>query len=626
MRIDDTFNQAVEHHQAGRLAQAEEQYEQILAVQPDHSDCLHLLGVIAHQRGRHEDGVRLIQRAIAIKSGDPAYHSNLGVTFRALNRFEEAVAAFRRATQIDPHYTAGQSGLSVVLNQLGRGAEAIEHLQRAVQQNPKDAALGKRLGALLLDRARPEEAARVLRVAAELKPDDPELRNNLGVALKDSGRLEDACRELRAALELRPAFPEAYNNLGTALSMQRRNEESLVCFEKAIELKPEYVEARHNRGVALRDMGRLDEAAVCLREVVDEVPGDADAQNNLGATVQALGHYDQAREHYERALRIHPDHVWAHFNRSTVLLSDCDFEHGWLEYEWRLKRPGFKPRRFAKPLWDGLPRPDKSILLHTEQGLGDTIQLIRYAALVKERMGKVIVECQDLLVPLLSRCRAVDCLIARGSPLPPFDYYAPIMSLPCILGTRLDTIPSEVPYIFPAPDLVENWRKRLAGVDGFKVGVNWQGNPRFQRDYQRSIPLKHFAPLAEVPGVRLISLQWGEGRDQLDAAAFPITDFGDDLDKTAGAFMDRAAIMMSLDLVVSSDTATAHLAGGLGVPTWVGLAFSPDWRWLRTGESCPWYPTMHLFRQAGLGDWDGVFERMAGRLREAASACSASDE
>jgi hypothetical protein len=311
-----------------------------------------------------------------------------------------------------------------------------------------------------------------------------------------------------------------------------------------------------------------------------------------------------------------PDYPEAHANHAHACLQAGDWRRGWVEYEWRRKTKPCSPSRFSQPLWSGESLAGKTILLHAEQGLGDTIQFVRYAPLVKRYDARVIVECQKPLLRLLAGCPGIDRLIGEGEELPAFDVQAPLMSLPAILNTTLENMPADVPYIFAAPELVARWRERLGSIEGFKIGISWQGNPRFPGDRFRSIPLRCFAALARLPGVRLISLQKGAGREQLVEVRddFPVVDLADELDEEAGPFMDRAAVMKNLDLVVTSDTAIAHLAGALGVPAWVALKFAADWRWLLDRSDSPWYPSMRLFRQQTRGDWSQVFARMADAL------------
>jgi hypothetical protein len=259
--------------------------------------------------------------------------------------------------------------------------------------------------------------------------------------------------------------------------------------------------------------------------------------------------------------------------------------------------------------------------------LGDTLQFIRYTTLVQGQGGKVVVECPGILAPLLSRCRGIDQLVTEGTPEPPFDTHAPLLSLPHLLGTRMNTIPAGVPYLFVDEERGEHWQHQLASLSGFKVGIAWQGNPHHPFDRHRSVPLARFAPLAQVPGVRLISLQKGPGCEQLAdiGGAFPVHEFNLDDNPAAGVFQDMAAVMQTLDLVVTVDTAVAHLAGGLGVPVWVALGAGTDWRWLRDREDSPWYPSMRLFRQQRRGDWSELFERMAGELGQRRASCPALD-
>jgi hypothetical protein len=289
------------------------------------------------------------------------------------------------------------------------------------------------------------------------------------------------------------------------------------------------------------------------------------------------------------------------------------FERGWPEYEWRWRGNEAVFAPLNQPLWDGSALEGRTILLHAEQGLGDTIQFIRYARLVRARGGTVVVACPTPLIQLLTGCAGIDQLIPQGSILPPFDVYAPLLSLPGILGTSLGSVPAEVPYLVADAELERHWREKLGPLRAFKIGIAWQGNPGYLGDSFRSIPLTHFATLARVEGVRLFSLQKGPGSEQLSALGdlFPVTDLGSQLDNATGAFVETAAVMKSLDLIITSDTAVAHLAGALGVPVWVALPAVPDWRWMLDRADSPWYPTMRLFRQTAWGQWESVFARLA---------------
>lgn len=288
-----------------------------------------------------------------------------------------------------------------------------------------------------------------------------------------------------------------------------------------------------------------------------------------------------------------------------------DFKHGWAEYEWRFSSGKVESFDFPQPQWKGQNISGKTILLYAEQGLGDTIQFVRYASMVKNQGAYVIVACQKPVAKLLTNISGIDQLITEGQPFPVFDCYAPLLSLPGIFKTELSSIPAKVPYLFADQALAAYWQSRLRGVSGFRMGINWRGKVDSAEWIQRDIPLDLMASLAELPGVRLISLQKGPGQQDLTSAAgrLPIIDLGE-FDTEQGAFMDTAAIMMNLDLIITSDTSIAHLAGALGVPVWVALPLVPDWRWLLDRSDSPWYPTMRLFRQEQIGDWTGVFENI----------------
>jgi hypothetical protein len=354
-------------------------------------------------------------------------------------------------------------------------------------------------------------------------------------------------------------------------------------------------------------------------------PELAQAHHNLGVALGQLGSFTDALASLASALRTEPDNAKVHRDAALTWLLLGDYEKGWREHEWRWQLPSapyFPPRVFAQPRWDGSFLAGQTILLYTEQGFGDTFQFIRFARLLKEQGATVVVECRRALLRMLANCPGIDQLVAQGEPLPPYNVHAPLKSVPYHLGTRLESIPAVVPYLSADPVLVDLWRRELAALSGFKVGINWQGNPQFHFDQQRSIALLEFAPLAAVPGVQLVSLQHGPAAVQLRAVAgqWPITDLGGHLDEQAGPFMDRAAVMKNLDLIVTSDTSIVHLAGALGVPVWVALGRVPYWCFVRDGEHTPWYPTMRLFRQERRGDWGPLFERIAHALKQRRSS------
>ena len=509
--------------------------------------------------------------------------------------------------RLTPDYAEACSNLGFAVTKLGRPAEAVPYLRRAVALKPAYAEAHNNLGYALLELGQSEEAIACLREAVRLKADYAEAHANLGMALARAGTR--ALANYRAVDDL-------------VLKEQGKLAEAYASLSEAVRLKPDYAEAHNNLGLVLTEQGRLDEAVASLRAAVRLKPDYVDGINNLGLAYAAQGKLDAAVAEYETALALAPERAPAHFLRSLAWLQAGDFDKGWPEYAWRQRMPDYAQPPFPWPLWDGAPLAGRTILLYAEQGLGDTLQFIRYVAQVKQAGGTVIVACQKALLPLLARCTGIDHLVATGPPWPDCDVHASLLDLPRIFGTTRATIPAEVPYVHAEPRLVERWRGELQSWPGFKVGIGWQGNPKFVTDRARSIPLHCFAPLGRLAGVHLISLQKGPGSEQLPVVPdrFAVLDLARRLDEDVGAFMDTAAVMNNLDLVITSDTALAHLAGGLGVPVWVALPFAADWRWLLDRDDSPWYPTMRLFRQRRWGDWDDVFERMARQLRDKLAA------
>jgi Flp pilus assembly protein TadD len=470
------------------------------------------------------------------------------------------------------------------------------------------------------------EAEQIYRQAVQAAPAHARAWCYHGMACNDLGRYDEAVGSYRRALALRPEFPEALNNLGNTLTQQTRLDEAIDVLRQALRCRPGYTSAYHNLGIVFAQQERLADAEEAFRNVVRLDPNFAEALNGLAAIQFKQGKFADALASYDVALRLKPSLPDARKNRGIARLLLGDFAQGCRDFEARFQCADLSLPALRQPAWDGAPLDGRTILLRAEQGLGDTLQFIRYAPLVKRAGGTVVVECQRPLLPLLAGFAGVDRWVPRGAALPPFDVHAPLMSLPGLLGTTLETIPAAIPYLFADPQLVERWRVELGANPAFKVGIVWKGSSSHRADHVRSARLRDFEPLARVPGVQLFSLQKGEGTEQLAALSgrFPVVDLGSRLDETTAPFLETAAVMQLLDLVVTVDTSTGHLAGALGVPYWLALPFVPDWRWLLEREDSPWYPTARLFRQTARGDWAGVFERMATALARLAAERGAS--
>ncbi|USU17416.1 tetratricopeptide repeat protein [Paraburkholderia fungorum] len=556
-QLDHMLRQAVALQQNGALAEAEELYREILELKPRHFDALQLLGSLALQAGRVQEGIEFLKKALAINAKQAPLHSNLAYALNALQRFDEALASADRALAL-------QSGFPDALNNRGNAQAGLNLPLEAL--NSFDRALAS-------------------------APDFAPAWNNRACVLRDLGRAADALASCDHALALQPGYPDAWSNRGNALSDLNRPHEARESYQRALELAPAF----------------------------------ADAWNNLGLTQVDLNEHAQALHSYERALTVNPAAAETHWNRSLCLLQLGQLEAGWAEYEWRWERSRIKASRrtFAQPLWLGNFSIDgKTILLHAEQGLGDTLQFCRYAETVSKLGAKVVLEVPRELMRLMSTLDGVNQLIEAGHALPPFDCHCPLLSLPLACKTDLASIPSKTPYLFADPQASREWHERIAAPAQkcLKVGLVWAGGNRphvaelRKNDARRSITFERLAPILDVPNVRFFSLQKGPAARQLqhDDSHLDVIDYTEELDD----FADTAALVENLDLVISVDTSTAHLAGALDKPVWILNRFDTCWRWMLERTDTPWYAQAKLFRQPALGDWDSVIRNVRDALVE----------
>ncbi|HEY9749802.1 MAG TPA: tetratricopeptide repeat protein, partial [Allocoleopsis sp.] len=455
------------------------------------------------------------------------------------------------------------------------------------------------------------EAEELYQHILEAQPDHAEVWQLRGALAAAEKRNFDAIAYYQQALALKPNFPEAHSNLGVVLSQTGQLETAIFHYQQAIALNPEAAELHHNLGAALKEQGRAAEAIAHYQQAIALNPNYAMTYNNLGTIWEEQGRYTEAMACYNRALAVNTEHVDARFSRAIALLRVGDLRRGFEEYEWRWQRPDMKPQAFKRPLWDGSDLSGKTILIHTEQGFGDTIQFIRYLDLVAQKGGHIVVACQQALATLIQPLPHIEQLIVEGQPIPKFDVHAPLLSLPKILGTQLESIPAQVPYLQPPHTSLP-----LAAPPEtqLKVGLVWSGNPTHPHNQQRSCPLQQFLPLLELPGVAFYSLQ--KGPQIADLTQLPNSSAIQDLSSRLQDFSDTAAAIAQLDLVIAIDTSVAHLAGTLGKPVWLLLDTAPDWRWLTDREDSPWYPNMCLFRQIAPGNWPEVIERVGQALQK----------
>jgi tetratricopeptide (TPR) repeat protein len=586
----NVLSAALNHHAAGRLAIAEQLYHKILSTEPDDAIALNHAGLLQIQKGKAKAGIVLIRKATELKPDYADAFGNLGVGLRRLGLREEAIAAYRRAIELKKNSAALYANLGDVFREAGRMNEAVEACQRAVVLNPNDSSI----------------------------------RNSLGLALHYADHYAAAVEEYRQALVLNPKNPETLCNLGAALKLLNRLDEALDACRQAVALKPNYVQALCNMGAILVDLGKPNDAISIFQRAFMLDPECAEAHSNLGNVLRDAGRIREAIDHYLRAVARKPNFAQAHFNFGMALLQTGNFEQGWAHYEWRwgvkdlARELSPVPRNYPQPKWNGEHLDGKSILVYSEQGLGDTLQFVRYLPLLERYGGNTKLRIPRSLAGILRGLSGKFEISTEEETLPEFDVHCALLSLPHKMRTTLSAVPAQVPYLQSEPERITSWKQRLP-TTGFRVGISWQGNPNRPGDDKRSIPLRHFAAIAGVPDIQLICIQKQTGLTQLEElpAGMQLTLFGAELDAGPDAFIDTAAVMANLDLIITSDTAIAHLAGALGRPTWLLLQRVPDWRWMLERDDSPWYPTMRLFRQKEAGNWDEVFNRVAVELTKA---------
>jgi tetratricopeptide (TPR) repeat protein len=516
-----------------------------------------------------------------------------------------------RAVAIDPTQTFNRAVSAYKAGKLG-DAEQLCRQVLSTQPGHFDAA--HVLAVVQAARGRNDLALASYDRALALRPEQPDALNNRGNALLALGRVDEAIASYDRALFARPDFPEAHCNRGSALEKLQRWDEALASYDRALALRPDYADALYNRGNVMKSLERYSDALVDYDRALALRPRHADAHNNRGQVLRELLRYDEALASYDAALALQPEHTMARCNAAAMRLLTGDFGRGWADYEWRWKKPSVvrTNRSFQQPIWLGGEQiAGKTILLHSEQGLGDTIQFSRYVPLVAARSAQVIFEVQKPLQALMADFAGMAQVIARGDALPAFDVHCPLMSLPLAFGTLLGTIPAAPAYLRAPAERSTKWQARLAPSRRPRIGLVWSGNPGHERDRERSIPLRALLPLLDT-GAAAVSLQKDVRPD--DAAV--LDEYGDILN--AGGefadFSDTAAVISQLDLVISVDTSVAHLAGALGKPVWILLTHMPDFRWLLGRDDSPWYPSARLFRQDRDRAWDSVITRVRAAL------------
>jgi tetratricopeptide (TPR) repeat protein len=643
--LRESMERAVSAYRRGRLGEADDLARAILSIKADYFDALHLIAVIRTRQRRFDEALASYDSALALRPDDVEALCNRGATLHDLKRFDEAVASYDGALALQPDcvgalYNRGNalrqlkrldealrsydSALALQSNhaevlcnhgntlyELQRFDEALASYDRALALQPHYVGALYNRGNTLYELKRFDEALASYDRALALQPEHAGALGNRGDTLRQLKRFDQALVSYDHALALRPDHVETLCSRGMTLHALKRFDEALASYDRALALRPDQAEAFGNRGVTLHELKRYDEALMSYDHALALRLDDAEALRNRGATLHKLKRFDEAVASYDRALAVEPDHAEAHFNKALLRLLKGDFAVGWREYEWRLKteRRLASQRNFTQPRWFGETAIEgKKILLHSEQGFGDTIQFCRYVPLVAERGARVLLEVPAALKDLTASLVGVSQVICASDKPPHFDLHCPLLSLPLAFGTRMESIPAHVPYLTARRESLQDWGIRLGSKCRLRVGLAWSGKPK---PANRSIELRSLLPLLDLDA-DFVSLQKDVRAD--DAAMLQersdVAHLGDELD----TFADTAAVIANLDLVISVDTSVAHLAGALAKPVWVLLPFLPDFRWLLDREDSPWYPTARLFRQKAPGEWSGVISRVVVEL------------
>lgn len=653
---------AIFHYELGSIHQeqkawnsAEFSLRAAIRLGPEYAEAYNDLGTVLLVLGnRAEEALECLQQALKINANLPQAHYNLGRELIKRGEFSEAKSHLIQAHSVSPDHLDTLLHLAGTCQKLKQAAEAETFFSKAVSLDPRDIEARMELAGFLFAEERFLDAAAVYRDVIRDNPTLAQAQYSLGCCYEQMKRPADAKRHYFESIRLDSALPEACVNLGNILFSEEKYSESLQQLSKAIELKPSLANAYLNLGRVLSaqnnfqeaiqvqlkglefdannavahsnlayhyfNVGNLESALQSAREAIELNPDYDEAYINLGAIHGGLAKPREALAAYNTAIAINPNSADAHFGKALILLLTGDFENGWQEYEWRWKLKNFAKKNghaFDKPLWDGASRPDKTLLIHAEQGMGDTIHFSRYIQLAARHFKHVALLCPKPLKNLFTNDPNIETVVANGEPLPLFDFHAPMLSLPLFLETRLSSIPATVPYMIPDERKVEQWREtinaRIPDAD-LKVGIVWAGGATYKGDKQRSCTFEQFVSLGKIPGTSFVSLQKGLPAKQAEAPPewMKFIDMGPQLND----FSDTAALIDKLDLVISVDTAVAHLAGAMNKPVWTLIPFSPDFRWLMDRDDSPWYPSMRLFRQRDSAGWAEVFERIEQELSD----------
>lgn len=607
-------NRSVTLLQLLRADEALQSCERAIAARPGYTDALYNRGNALLALGRLENARASFIEALSIDPARLDALNNLGLALTGLKRSAEALDSYERALAIDPEHLGALYNRANALTELARFAEALAACEKVLTKAPRHVDALNSAGVALGKLGRHHEALGRYDQALAVAPERLDIELNRGTSLLELDRIDEAISIFDAVLARDPGNLGALVNCGNACIRGKRVAEALASYDRALAINPAHAGALTDRGVALAEMGRFEEALACHDHALRIEPDLVAAHVNRGNALVMLARMAEALSSYDRAVALDVDNVEANFNAAVTRLCVGDYAAGWKQYERRWKKKHLAPhqRRFPQPMWraEG-DLGGKTILLHAEQGFGDTLSAVRYAPLVAGLGARVVLGVQPALKALMASVPGVAAVVADGEPLPAFDLHCPLMSLPLAFKTELDTVPANIPYLRAHPQRIAKWRERLPENGRLRVGLCWAGNPEQTNDRNRSMPLERLMRVVYVPGLDFVSLQKEVSlADKAMLREHGIARLGQDFKD----FSDTAAVIAMLDLVVTVDTSVAHLAGAMGKAVAVLVCFSPDFRLMLERTDCPWYPTMRLFRQTAIGDWNDPVERLCGEL------------
>ncbi|VBB06711.1 Hypothetical protein LUCI_1947 [Lucifera butyrica] len=540
-----------------------------------------------------------------------------GLNLAAKGEWQQAAAAFRRALEQDPADPETYNYLGDIQLREKLYKEAEDSFRQAIGLNPEYVEAYNNLGVLLLQLNRLEEARECLLAAVRRRSGYAAAYINLGLIYVREQNLEEAENVFRRAIELNPENPEVYNNLGLVFKSKNRFEEAKACFGRAIQLKANYPEVYNNLGLIFKDSGQVEEAGACFCRAIQLRPAYPEAYNNLGVLLMSINNLDKAETCFQRAIQQNPAFFEAEFSLAVLYLLRGEYEKGWEKYDKSRVVINYGADQPQAPAWQGEDLRGRRILLYYEQGFGDTLQFARYAQTVADQAGELVLWVQQPLQRLfISSFPFLKVHRGENMPAESFDFACPLPSLPRIFNTTTAEIPQGIPYIKPSADITLKWHQILSQGDKrkrYRVGAVWAGNPRHHNDRNRSIPFDLFNNLFCLTNVIWVSLQTGSRARELEKSPYTVFSYTEELVD----FAETAGLIANLDLVITVDSAVAHLAGAMGKRTWLLLPFAPDWRWQLERSDSPWYPTVQLFRQSKIGDWQEVLGRVKENLKRA---------